>query len=207
MFNTLKADLQGNPRLRLWLALIVGAIGLYSLLVMREALQNAEQRERAASLAIGRLRAQLGQAEWLERLAPAQVMRAQMEGRLWQAPTGGLAQAALQDWLTAALAQAKATKTMLTVTVTDEITADASTAAPAPAGAAGDGTAPTPPDLWKIKAAVGFDFDQTSLFDLLQRIEKHDKHLVVNALSVRKEPPSRVEIELLGYFQKQAAKP
>lgn len=205
MFNTLKADLQSNPRLRLWLALIVGAIGLYSLLLMREMLQNAEQKERAASLAISRLRAQLGQAEWLERLPPAQVMRTQLEGRLWQAPTGGLAQAALQDWLTGALAQAKATKTLMAVTVVDEITGDAST--PAPAGAAGDGTAPTPPDLWKIKATVGFDFNQTSLLDLLQRIETHDKHLVVNALSVRKEPVSRVEIELLGYFQKQAARP
>lgn len=207
MFSTFKADLQSTPRLRLWLALIVAAIGLYSLLVLRETLQNAEQKERAASLTISRLHAQLGQAEWLERLPPAQVMHAQMEGRLWQAPTGGLAQAALQDWLTAALAQAKATKTMLTVTMIDELTADASAPAPAPAGAAGDGTAPTPPDLWKIKATVGFDFNQTSLLDLLQRIEAHDKHLVVNALSVRKEPLARVEIELLGYFQKQAAKP
>jgi hypothetical protein len=116
-----------------------------------------------------------------------------------------LAQAAFQDWINANLAQAKATKPQITVTVLDEITAAAEgNTPPAVAPVAGaEGAPATPPDLWKIKAKVGFDFNTPSLLDFLSRIENHDKQIIVDALIVRKEPILHVDVDLLAYFQKQ----
>jgi hypothetical protein len=204
MLNQLKTDLQTNPRLRLWLALIAGSMGIFGILTLRDELQNAEQQQRLAARAVSRLQGQLAQTEWLKRLPAAQAQAVQLESRLWQAPTGGLAQAALQDWLNTALAQTKATRPQITVTVLDEIvtgTETPNTVLPTPAAA--DGTAATPPDLWKIKAKVGFDFNSTSLLEFLRSLENHDKQIVIDSLTVRKEPLSHVELELLAYFQKQ----
>lgn len=206
MLNNLLNDLRSNPRLRLWLALIVGVMGLYGVLLLRDALHNAEQQQRAVAQSVARLRAQLVQTEWLERLPAAKIMAVQLEGRLWQAPTAGLAQAALQDWLNAMLLQSKASKPLITVTVLDEITAGDGNAPPVstPAGTAlADGAPATPPDLWKIKAKVGFDFTPESLLTFLSRIENHDKQIIVDALNVRKEPIPHVEVQLFAYFQKQ----
>ena len=202
MLNNFLNDLRTNSRLRLWLALIVGAIGLYGVLLLRDALHNAEQQQRAVAQSVTRLRAQLAQPEWLERLPPAKILAVQLESRLWQAPTAGLAQAALQDWLNATLLQSQATKPQITVTVIDEISMGGDSTPTTPPAVA-DGAPTTPPDLWKIKAKVGFDFTPASLLAFLSRIENHDKQLIVDDLNVRKEPLSHVEVELLAYFQKQ----
>lgn len=207
MLNNFLNDLRNNPRLRMWLALVVAVIALYGVLLLRDALQGAEQQQRALALSVSRLRVQMNQTEWLERLPPAKTLAVQMEGRLWRAPTAGLAQAAFQDWINVNLAQAKATKPQITVTVLDESTAGAEGNAPpavAPTTlAAAEGAPATPPDLWKIKAKVGFDFSAPSLLEFLKLIENHDKQIIVDALNVRKEPPSRVDVDLLAYFQKQ----
>lgn len=202
MLNNFLNDLRTNSRLRLWLSLIVGAIGLYGVLLLRDALHNAEQQQRAVAQSVTRLRAQLAQPEWLERLPPAKILAVQLESRLWQAPTAGLAQAALQDWLNATLLQSQATKPQITVTVIDEISMGGDSTPTTPPAVA-DGAPTTPPDLWKIKAKVGFDFTPASLQAFLSRIENHDKQIIVDALNVRKEPLSHVEVELLTYFQKQ----
>lgn len=207
MLNTLLNDLRSNARLRLWLALIFGALGLYGILHLRDTLQNTEQQQRVTALNITRLRAQLNQTEWLDRLAPAQTTSVQMESRLWQAPTAGLAQAALQDWINAALTQAKAGKPQVTVTVVDEMVNASGGAAPAaatpsaPVGA--DGAPSTPPDLWKIKAKIGFAYTAPSLLDFLSNLANHDKQVIVVSLNVRKEPLPQAEAELVAYFQKQ----
>lgn len=206
MLNEALNNLRSNARLRLWLALIVAVVWFYGILVLRDALQDAQQQQRSAALGISRLQAQLAQPEWLQRLPAAKTLAVQLEGRLWQAPTAGLAQAALQDWLNMALLQNKA---MVTVTVVDEIIgASVDGNNPGGAGApttsaATDGSPATPPDLWKIKAKVGFDFSTPGLLEFLNRIENSDKQIILTSLTVRKDPPSHVEVELLAYFQKQ----
>lgn len=209
MWTDLLNHLRGNPRLRWWLALIVGVMGLYGVLLLHDALQVAERQYNGLAQSISRLEAQSRQTEWLARVAPAKAVAVQLEGRLWQAPTAGLAQAALQDWLSAALVDAKATKPLISVTVLDEIatgSADGgagSSGQPNPSPGAG-GAAATPPDLWKVKAKLGFDYTAPTLLALLSRIENNDKQLIVDVLTVRKEPLAHVELEVMAYFQKQA---
>jgi len=198
MLDSFLKQLRDNPRLRWGVALIVGIFWLYAILLLRESLEEQTQQQRAAAQAISRLRAQLAQSEWTARVIPAKIMAVQLEGRLWQAPTSGLAQAAFQDWLNAAMLKAGASRPQITVTVIDEVAANA------PNQKQDSGTT-TPADLWKIKAKLGFDFSAATLMDFLNLIENHEKQIIVGTLKVRREPMPYVEMELYGYFQKQAA--
>lgn len=197
MIDNFLNQLRSNPRLRWGVALIAGIFWLYAILLLRETLQEKEQQHRASAQSIARLRAQLAQPEWVAWVAPAKTMAVQLEGRLWQAPTSGLAQAAFQDWLNAAMVKAGVTRPAITVTVIDEAIANA------PSQNQDSGTT-TPADVWKIKAKLGFDFSAATLLDFMSLIENHEKQIIVGTLNVRKEPFSHVEMELVGYFQKQA---
>jgi len=197
MIEDLRQQLRDNPRLRWGVTLIAGLFWLYAGLLLRDTQQEQAQQHRVSAQTVSRLRAQLAQPEWQDRVAPAQTVAVQLEGRIWQAATAGLAQAAFQDWLGGALARAGATHTQITATVLEE-TAD-SVADPdrSPEDAA-------PTDLWQVRAKLGFDYNTAQLLNFLDQIEGHDKLIVVAALKASQAPPSRVEMELTGYFQKQA---
>lgn len=197
MIDNFLNELRNNPRLRWGVALIVGIFWLYGILLLRETLQEQEQQHRATAQSISRLRTQLTRPEWVARVAPARNMTVQLEGRLWQAPTSGLAQAAFQDWLNAAMIKAGVTRSQITVTVIDEAVANATNQNQ-------DSSTTTPADLWKIRAKLGFDFNAATLLNFMSQIENHEKQIIVGALNARKEPMNHVEMELVGYFQKQA---
>jgi hypothetical protein len=183
MFQNLSNQLRQNPRLRWGVALIIGTCWLYGVLLLRDALQEETRQHRGATLALARLSGQLTQTEWLARVTPAQTLAVQLEGKLWQAATSGLAQAAFQDMLNGAMANAAVPRPQISVTVVDDMAA-------------------TPPDLWKVKAKLGFDFTAASLLALLQLLETHPKQIVVGSLGVNKDQPNRVDLELYAYFQK-----
>ncbi len=198
MLDNFLGQLRDNPRLRWGLALVVGILWLYVILLLRDNLQEQTQQHRMAVQSIARLRAQFAQPEWVARVEQAKILSVQLEGRLWQAPTSGLAQAAFQDWLNAAMVKAGATNPQITVTVIDEAVANT------PNQNENSDTT-TPADLWKIKAKLGFDFSAATLMAFLNLLENHEKQIIVGTFNVRKEPMPHVEMELYGYFQKQAA--
>jgi len=204
MFDKFLNQLRDNPRLRWGVALMVGIFWLYGILLLRETLQEENLQYRTAAQSISRLRAQLAQPEWTARLVPAKVMAVQLESRLWQAPTSGLAQAAFQDWLNAAMVNAKvnakdktsAVPPQITVTVIDEAVASTPNQQQ-------DSSTTTPAGLWKIKAKLGVDFSAAALMAFLNQVENNEKQIIVGALNVRREPAPYVDMELYAYFQKQ----
>ncbi len=200
MFDNLAKQLRAQPRLRWGLALIVGILWLYTILLLRDDLQEQTQRHRMAVQSIAHLRAQLEQPEWVARMEQAKVVSVQLEGRLWQAPTSGLAQAAFQDWLNSAMTKSSALNPQITVIVQDELVANTLVRTPVQSTTPGA----TPADLWKIKAKLGFNFTPTCLMDFLNLIENNEHQIVVGTLDVRREPLPHVEMELYGYFQKRA---
>lgn len=200
MMADLLNQLRANARLRAGLALIIAIAWLYGVLTLREEVQAQNQRFRSANLAVNRLKAQLAEPEWPARATTARALAVQMEGRLWQAPTPGLAQAAYQDWLTISMVKAGITNPQIAVSVVEEAAA---------AGNAADAkTAPdTLADVWKLKAKMQFEFNPPALMDFLAALENHERQSVVRQLTVRKEPAPRVEMELTAYFQKQKTAP
>lgn len=198
MLDNFFSQLRDNSRLRWGVILIMGIFWLYAILLLRETLQEENQRHHAAGQAIARLSTQLAQPEWTSRVTPAKVMAVQLEGMLWQAPTSGLAQAAFQDWLNTALTQVGAARPQITVTVLDEIVAGAPEQSQA-------GAAATPADLWKIKAKLSIEFNAATVMGFLKLIENNPKQIVVGMFKVSKEPFPHVEMELYAHFQKQVA--
>ena len=200
-------QLRDNPRLRWGVLLIIGIFWFYGVLVLRDDLQEKTQQQRTVVQSIARLRTQLAQTEWAARLIPAKVLAVQLEGKLWQAPTSGLAQAAFQDWLNATLLKASISNPQISVTVVDDAltgpTTNSTSSASTPNSDPG-AVATTPADLWKIKAKLSFELGVTAASDVLARIESNEKQVVVGALNVRKEPSPRVEMELFAFFQKAA---
>lgn len=195
MLNGMLIQIRSNPRLRWGLWAIFGILWLYAILVLRDVLQDKQDKYHAVIQSVSRLNAQLTQPEWTSRVVSAKTMAVQMESRLWQAPTSGLAQAAFQDWLKTTLAQAGLNQPVLTVTVLDGATSTAMAAA-SPAVS-------TPTDLWKVRATLSFEFNPENFIALMNKIEFGEKLVSIEALSLRKEPAPRVDMQLTAYFQKQ----
>lgn len=193
MIDNFHNELRNNPRLRWGIALIIGIAWLYGILLLQESLQEQEQQHRATVHALSRLRAQLAQPEWIARAAQSKELSMQMEGGLWQAPTSGLAQAAFQDWLKAAAIKADTAHSQITVLVQDEAVTSANNQ---------NASIAMPYNLWKIKAKLGFDFTSATLFELMRKIDNHEKLIIVDTLNIQKEPIPRVEMELTAYFLK-----
>ena len=202
MMDDFLSQLRTNSRLRWGLALILGIGWLYGVLVLRDSLQEQSQRLRAATQSIARIKTQLAQPEWASRAVAARAMGVQLDGRLWQAATPGLAQAAFQDWLSSTMVKSATTGPQVTVALVEDAPTNLATSATPP-----EGTSATPTDLWKIKAKLNFDFNAATLLDFLARMENNDKQIVVSTLVVRKEPAPRVELEVVAYFQKPAKAP
>ena len=123
----------------------------------------------------------------------------ELEGRLWQNSTQGLAQAAFQDWLNQAAIRATLGRPAVTMLAVEE------------KGDAGnnDNTAnPASPNLqlWKVRAKLEFDFTPPGLMNLLRQITVNPQQVVVESLNIRKEPVPRVDMLLVANFQKTAKK-
>ena len=204
MLKNLFNELRQKPRLRWGVVLIIATLWLYGVLWLRDEVQQATQQHRSTTMSVARLRTQLTQTEWPERVAPAKTLAVQLEGRLWQAATAGLAQAAFQDALNAAMTKAGVARAQISVAVVDDAP-PANTASPNNTLGSDPAGTVAPPDLWHIKAKVGFDFAAPSLLALLAQLETSPKQIVVTALGVNKDLPNHVDMELYGYFQKPLA--
>lgn len=180
----------------LWL--IFGILWLYAVLLLRDLV--SEQTEQYANIAkkVARLQAEVQQQAWQDRVEPAKILRVQMESRLWQASTAGLAQAAFQDWLNQIFLQAAVSRPTITLSALDEKTPE-KTDEVEKTGT----TAAVPVDLWKVKAKLEFDFNPPAFLSLMTLIGGHDKKTVIESLIIRKEPFPRVEAVVAAYFQKQ----
>lgn len=188
-------QLKTNSRLRWGVWLIVWMFWLYGVLELRD-YQAAEREQYRSTLAsVSRLHAQNSRTEWLSRVEPARTMAVQLESRLWQASSSGLAQAAFQDWLRTALAESGVAQPQIRVSGIDE-----------DAGAA-EGGKRGPADLWKIRANLSFGLNPEGLTDLLSRIEFGERLVGIESLVIRNETAPRVEMQLIAFVQKQADAP
>ena len=187
MFNQFLDQLRNTARLRWGIAIIIGIAWLYGVLTLSDMLQERSQQHQNLSQSLTRLRAQAAQTQWPARVAPAKIMAVQLESKLWQAATPGLAQAAYQDWLKTELDQVGISKSQVSVTVLEE-----------------DPENHTGTDLWQIRAKVGFESPMPSILTLLSHLETDKKQNHITALNVRRDPTPRALIELIGYFQKPA---
>jgi hypothetical protein len=201
MIDQLIAEFRANVRLRLLLGAVVAILWVYAVISMRELAMAKTQQYIGLERQIAKTRLQATQADWPKRLDSVKLMQVELEGRLWQNSTQGLAQAAFQDWLTQATIRASLGRPAVTMLAVEEKSD--------PGAAAGSETnkaLPTATQLWKVRAKVEFDFTPPGLMNLLKTISMNPQQVVVETLNIRKEPVPRVNMLLVANFQKTAGK-
>jgi len=199
-FAALRAEFKVNPLLRLGLWVILGILWGYALLLLRDEVRLAADEHLALAKKVARAQALASQTEWEKRIAPAQALQVELESRLWRAGTLGLAQAAVQDWLSQAVQQAGLTRPATSVAAQEEVASEKSSTE-----AQGKGLATA--HLWKVSAKLSFDFSPQKFYTLMGRIYGTDKQVVVESLSIRGAPAPRAEMLLSAYFQQPLAVP
>ena len=133
---------------------------------------------------VARLQALQREQAWPARLDDARRLLDLQERMLWQAPSAGLAEAALQDWLRSVCAKAGISVKDLQVSRT--------LAAVAPAAATG-----APAELAAMRAHLVGEFRRLPVLGLLQEVALHERRLVVDRLLLMPAAqPPLFELEL-----------
>ena len=171
MAQQAKAQLQSSRLLRWGLMAIIGLIWAEGLARVSD---QGRRWQDALSLAQGdlaRLQALQREQQWPERAAQARRHLDAQERLLWQAPSAGLAEAAMQDWLRTA-----ATKAGLTVKDLQVSRLTPTPVAPASVASGGAGRLPM------MRAHLAAEFRRVPTLVLLNEIGGHERALVVERL-------------------------
>ena len=177
-----RAELAANPRLRLGVWAIVAILaGYFAFVVQGDRVNVASAAFASADATLTRGRDLLDRQDWSERLATARAVEADLQGRFWQAPNEGLAQANLRaavDKLTDGLYLGRPR-------------VDLGASRPVP----------NAPGLWQVQARLVVQVVGSPTLRLLHRIASHPQKLVVERLDMtRRQEALRVEVLLSGYF-------
>jgi hypothetical protein len=179
------------------LAGVVAVLWIYLAISLREMAIAKTQQYIGLERQIAKTRQQASQEDWPKRLESIKLLQVELEGRLWQNSTQGLAQAAFQDWLTQATIRATLGRPAVTMLPLDDRADSGDKASSAPN---------TATQSWKVRAKVEFDFTPPGLMNLLRQITMSPQQIVVESLTIRKEPVPRVDMLLVANVQKTAAK-
>jgi hypothetical protein len=196
--RSLYATLKTTPRLRWGVLGIVGILWLYGALELRDQVKLKNDAYAAMGKKIARIQGVATESEWPARLKEAQALQLKLENRLWREATIGLAQATMNDWLTAVTQQASLGKVQLAVAAQDDDVGSGK------AGSNENGSAGGQSDLWKVSARLSFDFNPQTFYPLLNRIATNDKRIAIESLVIRSTPTPKAEMSLVAYFIKPA---
>lgn len=187
-WDGLRAQLQGNARLRLGAWLILGIVWIYGLLVVGDVVTAQAQRAAALVEEVERLRTPTGANPWPARIDEARQHLAALHSMQWAeggAGDLGLAEAALQDW-------ARGTALKAGVRVREMSLSRSAEAAKGP------GAAPSPTAAAQaIKLRMNLEWSAAELTAFLAEIGRYERVVVVERLLLRPATPGgTVEIDL-----------
>lgn len=181
--------LRNNPRLVFGLWMVVLTLWLYGLLDMREQFQREVQDYNGVVRKIRHIQANAAQKDWLQRKEDADRMLAGIESGLWRESTPGLAQAALNDWLTQAAQQAGIQNMQLAVALQPSSGKAQETNGQDPGVA-----------FWKVSTRLVSEFNPKTYYSLLEKIVSNNKLLKIESLTIRTAPSPKAELMLTAYF-------
>ena len=179
----LAAQLRENVRLRwgLWAILVV--LGLYFVLVLSDYRKEVSEKYLQRLSYLSKLERATREVQWPERVVAARALLTQLEGRLWQANTRGLAQATFQTWMTGQLRARGLSEHRLRVEPALDVSGH--------------------PGLWQVTARVEDVFDKMQLEALLADFANNAQLTVVDGLEIKAERSPRFTLVVKAYFQAQ----
>jgi len=182
VLSQLLTELRKNTRLRFGLWFIIAIMMIYIILVFNDYHAQLKQDYHTALTRLNQLQSLAQQTQWTERAVQVQDLRTQLEARLWQANTKGLAQAIFQSWLQEEVFFAQIEQPRLQVETAVEV--------------------PKNPNLWRVSAEVKGLFVQKRFYSLLLEIAKSPRTIVTERLDIRESSPPRFTLVLTAYFKR-----
>lgn len=177
-----RAELAANPRLRLGVWTIVAILaGYLAFAVQADRVDAVSAEFAAADVRLARGRDLLARQDWAERLAAARAAEAALEGRFWQAPNEGLAQANLRTAVDELTTQLYLSRSRVELGLSRPV--------------------PDVAGLWQVQARIVGQAVGPAALRLIHRVATHPNKLVVERLDLNRERGSmRIELLLSAYF-------
>jgi hypothetical protein len=188
-------ELVMSDRLKILTAMAGTVLVLAVLLGISGLVKSLERRHVAAQIDLDRLKAQIETSSWQERKQQSQILKSQLDERLWSAETPGLAEAGFERWLRGRLGNRKIE--------VQQILVQRVPIAPAESGA------PPGPlsNIQRMTAKVITPFEQASFGDFLADIAEAEKAMTVDRLIARAGRNPRIEIDVSTFYRLQERRP
>lgn len=167
------AQLRASRLLRWGLVLILALLWNEALLRGAELAQQWQQEAETAQGEVARLQSYQREQQWPNRANDARQLLDAQERLLWLAPSAGLAEAAVQDWLRGVAGKARVNVRELQVS-----RLGVPGAGPPPAAPAASAPLPVP----VIRAHLVGEFRRMPVLALLNEVAVHERTLVVERL-------------------------
>ncbi|OUD15435.1 hypothetical protein [Thioflexithrix psekupsensis] len=178
---TLLTEIRNNDRLRWGIWAIFAISASYGLLRLGDWRVELENDYQAAARRWEQVQQIVAQPEWPRRAQQAREQYTQLQARLWQANSEGLAQASFQSWL-----DGKAKQVGLQ---NHTVRADPATTL-------------EKVNVWQIKAQLDAEFHPERLFDLLLLLAESPQWVVVERLDISQTTRStRLQLIVVAFFQ------
>ncbi len=180
MFQSLLSELRQNFRLRLGVWVILALTMSYVVLVLNDYRKHLQQDYQEALTRLHQLHLIAKQTQWSQRAKQAQELRGQLEARLWQANSKGLAQAMIQSWLQEEVYFARIEEPRSQVETAQVV--------------------PKHPQLWQVTAKLDGIFVPKRLQSLLSTIGQSRQLVIIERLDIRYSNTSRFTLVFSAYF-------
>lgn len=183
LLNSFSKEFQQNLRLRLGSGLIVIILVIYVVLELNDYQHRLQQDYHHAVAQLTRLQSVATQEQWPERAAKTPPLLAQLEARLWQANTKGLAQATFQKWLNEQVNLTKINNARLTVDPAIEVEHYSY--------------------LWQVTAQLEGQFESNQVNNLLLAIAQNIQMTVTERFDIFPAASNlKFTLIITAYFQK-----
>lgn len=181
--TALLLELRQNFRLRIGLWLIIGLFLSYAVIFLNTYQGKIKKDYQEALHRLHQLRTIAKQTQWPQRATQIHQLLQQLEARLWQAETKGLAQAMFQSWLQEEMYFAQFENPRLDMQAPLEV--------------------PNYPQIWQVTADLNAGISPIKLHQFLSGLLQNPQLVAIEKLDIRF---SRVNLTISAYFLKPKEK-
>lgn len=169
--------------LRLGTLGIIVVLVLNGILDLRQAIDDQIKRQQQLIGQIAKSQRYANDKDWPILAEKTNLTLVELESRLWRSPTAGLAQAALNDWLTGTIKTAGLTKAQIDITQDTRQNKESAD------------------NITRVGARMTFEFTPATLAGWLGAVEQNSKQIIIERLLVRRQPIPRVEAQIVAPFR------
>lgn len=181
LFGNVISQARSNPRVGYGLCAIVIITLMTGLLYFDDLVESDQQAVMGLQHQQARLEALSREHDWANRHRMAEALSAQLQSRLWEAETDGLARAGFQDWLRGLAAKSGLNR----VDVHVEIESNSNNSL----------------KVRKMSATLSGSFTPHSLEELLDQLLRSSRMIIIDRLRIQHLPIPRIELMVATYLR------